>query len=78
MRITEQDIQRTIRSAFRAVALTDATDPNVSKARALELGHRYVPFTRERVAQVLGEEAAVAWEALRDAAEKFRNAGGQK
>lgn len=65
-------IARQVRlQAFASVAITEAYDPYQAQQRSLYLGFAHTPVTRERVAQVLGADAATAWDAMREAAAAF-------
>lgn len=74
MIILNEHYNNVLRNAFASCALMEATDPHKAKTISEYLGRAHEPITRERVVQVLGENAAQKWEELIAARQAFLEA----
>lgn len=74
MMILNEHYNSVLRNAFASCALLEATDPHRANTISEYLGQSHEPITRERVARVLGENAAQKWEELIAARRAFLEA----
>lgn len=72
MREMSDEFHQVRRNAFATCALGEAADPGAARNMGLYLFGKHTPITRDDVAQRLGEDVAVAWEAVRAAIAEFK------
>ncbi|AZV00232.1 hypothetical protein [Paracoccus kondratievae] len=68
------DYSTTIKDAFTSMVLLEAVQPYYVQQLSISINGSHAPITRDRVSSTLGEEAAIAWDALLCAVEGFHAA----
>lgn len=68
------EFEKHLRSCFTSVAIDTAVNPNLQRQISEYLVGSHDPITRDRVAEVIGAEAADRWDDLKAAIAAFRDA----